>query len=162
MLVHEMNTLQSALFNIISLISSVDSLIFYFFNFPLLSIHSPSPNSVGDFSFHFIPKNPQKLCVSSVSRIPFTLFCFFSSFLFLFEHLFCLSLQILMPNDKDKVKLAATEKRKADDIEQIKDLKKVKLQLSLLYHQPSVSQPHKTNVVKFEFIFVPKDLWSPS
>lgn len=38
--------------------------------------------------------------------------------------MFCLSLQILMP-DKEKVKLVSTEKRKADDIDQIKDLKKV-------------------------------------
>lgn len=37
---------------------------------------------------------------------------------------FSCSLQILIP-EKEKVKLVSTEKRKADDIEQIKDLKKV-------------------------------------
>lgn len=38
--------------------------------------------------------------------------------------------------DKEKVKLVSTEKRKADDIDQIKDLKKVKLIVSNCTHLP--------------------------
>lgn len=47
-----------------------------------------------------------------------------SSNIKLFTNIFVYTFQVLLP-DKEKVKLASTEKRKADDGEQIKDLKKV-------------------------------------
>lgn len=91
---------------------------------------------------HFSPSFPfsffyvifLSFLVSDLSYFSYAFRCFLRShfgsffyvFIFIFEiYSFTFSFQILMP-DKEKIKLASTEKRKADDIDQIKDLKKVK------------------------------------
>lgn len=141
-----------------TLLRSTFSIRFFFRSFLLESYFSRFPRDFG--------LRPQRLSSLKGEKEPFEykyisfliIHFFYVPFVFRFYVLFYSSiflsiLQILMP-DKDKAKLVSTEKRKADDIEQIKDLKKVNIELRILCYFTFVSPPSFSVLFIFIFVFL--------